>query len=177
MGNGKLGSFRERWLFEGELSNIYGAAMRFLSLISIIALLVSGCVNLSTQGDNETKLHAIGIYEGPVHKPTEPSGSTISVHVYSKGHPIVLALFNYESVLWDITVSDDVVIKEIILSSYHHSQVSGVDEATVKVTRRSLGMGYDDKTMKSATHKLKQATDLDVKSFQTQYRGFEFSVL
>jgi hypothetical protein len=141
----------------------------------LVALLGSGCANLSAQGDGD-ELHAIGVYEGPVHRPRDPSGSNISVRIHAKGRPIVLALFNYESVMWNVTASDGVLIKEIILSSAHHAQVSGIDEASVKITRRSIGMAYDDKTMKAVAHKLEEATGLDIKSFQALYRGFEFSV-
>jgi hypothetical protein len=67
-------------------------------------------------------------------------------------------------------------IKEIILSSAHHSVVSGIDEASVRITRRGLGTAYDEPTIKVLTPKLKEVTGLNAKSFQALYRGFEFTV-
>lgn len=130
--------------------------------------------NVSSYGGAE--LHAIGVYEGPVHRPSNPSGSKIDVRIHAKSRPIVLALFNYEAVMWSITSDDGVVIREIILSGAFPSQVSGIDEGAVKITRLSIGLAYDDKTFKTISPKLKESTGLDVKSFQGGYRGTEFSV-
>ena len=126
-----------------------------------------------------TELHAVGVYEGPRHfggPADDPSASTINVRVHATKKPIILALYNYESVLWNITADDGVVIKEIILSSYNASRVSGIDEKVVKVTRQDMGLAYDNSTAKSVTPKLMAYTGLDIGSFQISYKGTEFSV-
>lgn len=133
----------------------------------------------SASAPSQTELHAIGVYEGPRHfgGPVEdPSSSTINVRVHAKRSPVVLALYNYESVLWNIIADDGVVIKEIILSSYNASKVSGIDEKVVKVSRQDMGIVHDNSTAKSAAPKLMAYTGLDVGTFQTSYKGTEFSV-
>lgn len=137
------------------------------------AFLISGC---STQ----PVLHSIGVYEGPRHfgghPVDDPSPSTIQIRVHAKSHPVVLALFNYEAVMWDITADENAVIKEIILSSAQGSKVKGIDEKAVRVTRKSFGLAYDDRSMERIAPLLKNYTGLDITSFQGSYKGIEFSV-
>jgi hypothetical protein len=136
--------------------------------------------NSSAAPSQSSELHAVGVYEGPRHfggmPVDDPSSSTINVHVHATKKPIILALYNYESVLWNIIADDGAVIKEIILSSYNASKVSGIDDKVVKVTRQNMGLAYDNSTAKSVAPKLMADTDLDVESFQTSYKGTEFSV-
>jgi hypothetical protein len=149
-----------------------GAFMIVRILITSL-LFISGC---STQ----PILHGVGVYEGPHHfggRPVDdPSPSTINIHVHSKSHPVILVLFNYEAVMWNITTDKNVVIKEIILSSAQGAKVKGIDETTVRVTRKDFGYAYSDKPMESITPLLKKYTGLDLATFQGSYRGAEFSV-
>ncbi len=126
-----------------------------------------------------TELHAVGVYEGPRHfgRPAEdPSSSTINVHIYATKKPIILALYNYESVLWNISADKGVEIKEIILSSHNASKVSGIDDKIVKVTRLNMGLAYDNSTAHSVVPKLTAYTGLSIGSFQSSYKGTEFSI-
>lgn len=136
-------------------------------------LLISGC---STQ----PVLHGIGVYEGPQHfggiPVADPSPSTINISVHSKSRPVVLVLFNYEAVMWNVTADKNVVIKEIILSSAEGAKVKGIDETAVRVTRKDFGLVYNDKAMESTAPLLKKYTGLDITTFQGSYRGTEFSV-
>jgi hypothetical protein len=125
-------------------------------------------------------LHSVGVYEGPRHfggNPVDdPSPSTISIRVHAKSSPVVLALFNYEAVMWNISADENVVIKEIILCSAQGAKIKGIDEADVRVTRKSFGLAYDDKGMELIAPLLKKYTGLDISSFQGSYKGSEFSV-
>jgi hypothetical protein len=125
-------------------------------------------------------LHAIGVYEGPTHfggNPVkDPSSSTINVHVHAIDTPIVLALSNYESVLWNIIADDGVEIKEIILSCYNASKISGINEKIIKVTRHDYGHPHKSNTAKRVAPILMAFTGLKLKSFQTAYEGRAFSV-
>ncbi|HPW29543.1 MAG TPA: hypothetical protein PLL01_09160 [Rhodoferax sp.] len=78
--------------------------------------------------------------------------------------------------MWNITADSGVVIKEIILSNAQGAKIKGIDEKTVKVTRKSYGYAYDDKGMQAIAPLLKSYTGLDNSSYQGVYRGAEFSV-
>ncbi len=144
------------------------------------------CLTLNAFGEegnsdayDRKELHVIGVYEGPRHfgRPVDdPSGSTINVRVHVQGHPVVLALFNYDPVLWNITADSGVEIKEIVLSSYSGAKFSGVDESAVRITRQNIGIAYEFRQFEAIAPTLKRLTGLDVKSSQGGYKGTEFSV-
>lgn len=126
----------------------------------------------------EAELHAIGIYEGPIHRGKDPSANKVYIKIYSSERPIVLALFNYEAVVWNITINKGAIVQEIIVNSSDGTQLSGINEKTVKVTRQNIGYtAYDKCTFYSAVaSKIQEFSGLDVKSFQGAYRGIEFTV-
>jgi hypothetical protein len=78
--------------------------------------------------------------------------------------------------MWNISADENVVIKEIILSSAQGAKIKGIDETVVRVTRKSFGLAYDDKSMESIVPLLKKYTGLEISSFQGSYKGTEFSV-
>ena len=142
-------------------------------------LTLSVCGADAEEYDEGTELHVIGVYEGSRHfgGPVEdPSASTIDVQVHVTEHPVVLALSNYEPVLWNIIPDDGVEIKEIILSSYNGAKFSGIDESRVRITRHMLSIGYRDDQLRAAASGLRALTGLDVKSYQGMYKGRGFSV-
>jgi len=124
------------------------------------------------------ELHVIGVYEGPVNRSSNPSDITVNVRVLSTERPIILALFNYESVVWNITINKGSAVREIIVNSSSGTQLSGIDEKVVKVTRQNIGYTAHEKcTFYSAvSSKIQEFSGHDVQSFQGAYNGLEFVI-
>lgn len=124
------------------------------------------------------ELHVIGVYEGPIHRGGNPLANKVNVHVLSTERPIILALFNYESVVWNITINKGASVREIIINSSDGTQLSGINEKVVKVTRQNIGYtAYDKCTFNSAVaSKIQEFSGHDVQSFQGAYKGLEFAI-
>jgi len=136
--------------------------------------IIAGCATAPT-------LQGIGVYEGSYpsgvrHRAGYHPDGSIDVAVHTQGRPVILSLSSYEPVVWNIKADDGVIIKEIILSGYHSSKVTGVD-ASVRITWKDFGYSnYRNARTATLAKKLKAYTGLDVETFQGMYTGKEFSV-
>jgi len=137
----------------------------------------SACLPSGEENPDGTELHAIGIYEGPIHRGKDPSANKVNVKVYKTGQPIVLALLSYEPVVWNIQLDKGANVREIILSGPQSTQVSGINKKSTKVSRQNFGYAYEDCTFfRTAAPKIKAFSGLDTTSFQGEYRGTGFPV-
>lgn len=134
----------------------------------------------SKKKNDEAELHVIGIYEGPIHRGSNPLANKVNVHVLNTGHPIILVLHSYESVVWDLSIDKGSVLQEVILGAHEKSPVPellGIDEKTVKVTRRSFYPAYNSCMFYGeVAPALQEFSGHDVQSFQGAYRGLEFTI-
>lgn len=141
---------------------------------SFWVVLISGCATAPM-------LHGIGVYEGSYpfgvrHSAGYHPDGSVDVAVHTQSCPVILALSSYEPVVWNIKPDDGVIIKEIILSGYHPSKVTGVD-TSVRITRQGFGVAYQPNAKNTKlAEKLKEYTGLDMVTFQGMYKGKAFSV-
>lgn len=124
------------------------------------------------------EMYAIGIYEGPIHRGKDPSANKVDVLVYKSDQPIVLALFNYEPVVWNIKMDKGAKVREIIVNASEDTQLSGINKKGIKVSQQRFGStAYEDcKFFQMVAPKLKEFSGLNVTSFQGAYRGTGFPV-
>jgi hypothetical protein len=105
--------------------------------------------------------------------------------------PLVLALMSYNPVTWEINSSRPELIRKVILAGYHGQEVTGVGKDTpVDVysheassctnCRKRTGYFYtykeDGSEYQNATSQLRNATGLEVQSFQGSYKGNFFAI-
>jgi len=123
------------------------------------------------------ELHAIGIYKGPLGQ-EKSLKNKVNIAVYAAKTPIVLALFSYEKVTWNISLAPGATLKEVILKSSDGIQLTGAKSKSVKVTRPNLGYtAYEDcDFFRRVAPKLKEFSGLNVTSFQGEYRGTGFPI-
>lgn len=138
---------------------------------------VKACQPSGEANQDGTELHAIGIYEGPIHRGEDLSDNKVNVKVYKTGQPIVLALFNYEPVVWNIQLDKGAEIKEIILSAPESTQLSVISKKSIKIFRPNFGSTYEDCAFFGRiAPRIKAFNGLNVTSFQGEYRGTGFPI-
>lgn len=123
------------------------------------------------------ELYALGIYEGPLGR-NKSAKNKVDIAVYRSEQPIVLALFNYEPVTWNIRMDKGAAIREIILNSSDGTQLTGINGKSIKVTRQNFGYTADDDCnfFSMVAPKLKEFSGLNTTSFQGASRGIGFAV-
>lgn len=123
------------------------------------------------------ELHAVGIYEGPLGQ-SKSAKNKVDIAVYRSEQPIVLALFNYEPVTWNIRLDKGAAVREIIVNSTEGTQLTGINEKSIKVTRQNFRNTADEdcKFFRMVAPKLKEFSGLNVTSFQGAYRGIGFPI-
>jgi len=123
------------------------------------------------------ELYAVGVYEGPLHRSNAPANK-VDVKVYPSAQPIVLALFSYESVTWNITLDKGAKLKEVILNSSDRIKLTGANSNSIKVIRQNLGYtAYENcDFFRMVAPKLKEFSGLNTTSFQGSYRGIGFPI-
>lgn len=140
------------------------------------------CFVLFLSGCADPVLHGIGVYEGAY---PQNGGHSFGVHpdgrvqvdIFSAQQPIIIVLSSYEPVVWTLKPSQDVVIKEVILSGYYPSKVVGLD-AKVKITRKPFGYLYKSAgTDPAFMTKVFEYTGIkEFESYQGVYKGEVFSI-
>jgi hypothetical protein len=82
---------------------------------------------------------------------------------------------SYEPVNWYIKKEDGAEVEQVILSSYHPSKVTGLDN--VPVLRENLGYAYKRSALGSVNIKIRELTGSEAKTFQGEYHGKYFDIL
>lgn len=147
-------------------------------LILVFAILLTGC-SMASRGQRTPAVHAIGIYEGTYPpgvrhgRGAHPFGQA-RVSVEAKT-PVVLILSSYEPVNWVFDVRDGAQVKEVILNSYHQSEISGLGEGTV-VLREYFGSAYQGKHQRLVEQYSSRKFGVQPVSFQYGYKGGEFVI-
>ena len=138
----------------------------------------NSCRPTNEKNKDGIELHAIGIYEGPIHRGKYPSANIVDIKVYKSDQPIVLALFNYEPVVWNIKLDKGAKVREIIVNASEGTQLTGINEKTIKVSRQKFGYTADEdcQFFQMVAPKLKEFSGLNVTSFQGAYRGVGFPI-
>ncbi len=118
-------------------------------------------------------VHMVGAYEGTG---SGRANRSIRVVVRPSPRPLVLALSSYESVRW-VIVNQGAKISAVLLSSYEPSSVIGLLDTPVQ----RMGSSYAYKAGSPEHMRWRQEVQqyvgpLDIRSFQGQYTGKEFSV-
>jgi len=138
---------------------------------------VNSCRPSNERNRDGIEMYAIGIYEGPIHRGKDPSANKVDVQVYKSDQPIVLALLNYEPVVWNIKPDKGAKVSEIILGASEDTQLTGIRKKGIKISRQNFGYAYEDcKFFQMVAPKLKEFSGLNVTSFQGAYRGTGFPV-
>jgi TPR repeat protein len=138
---------------------------------------INSCRPSNEKNRDGIEMYAIGIYEGPIHRGKDPSANKVDVLVYKSDQPIVLALLNYEPVVWNIKLDKGAKVSEIILSASDDTRLMGIRDKSIKISRQKFGYAYEDcKFFQTVAPKLKELNGLNVTSFQGAYRGTGFPV-
>ncbi|MBW8829666.1 MAG: hypothetical protein JF606_09595 [Burkholderiales bacterium] len=118
-------------------------------------------------------VHMIGAYEGTG---SSRANRSIRVVVRHSPRPLVLALSSYESVRW-VIVNQGAKISTVLLSSYEPSTVIGLLDTPVQRMGSSYAYEAGSPEHKRWRQEVQQYIGpLDIRSFQGQYTGKEFSV-
>lgn len=118
-------------------------------------------------------VHMVGVYEGTG---SSRANRSVRVVVRPSPRPLVLALSSYESVRW-VIVNQGARIAAVLLSSYEPSTVVGLPDTPVQ----RVGGSYAYKAGSPEHMRWRQAVQqqtgpLEIRSFQGEYTGKEFSV-
>ncbi len=118
-------------------------------------------------------VHMVGVYEGTG---SGRANRSVRVVVRPSPRPLVVALSSYESVRW-VIVNQGAKISAVLLSSYEPSSVIGLPYTPVQ----RVGGSYAYKAGSPEHMRWRQSVQqyvgpLDIRSFQGEYTGKEFSV-
>lgn len=111
-------------------------------------------------------------------------GGQVIVNVSIDDRPIILGLSAYDKTKWIIKADEDTVIKKVIIGGYHAQSVEGVsNDTSIEVYTRDSspcercyqGQGYFY-SHKSAPPELQKISGMPVSSWNSRYRGVEFSI-
>lgn len=121
----------------------------------------------------DAMVHMVGVYEGTG---STRATRTIRVIVRPSPRPLVLALSSYESVRW-IVVNTGARISAVVVSGYEPSTVIGLSDVPVM----RMGTTYAYKVGSAEHMRWRQEVQqyvgpLEIRTFQGQYSGAEFSV-
>lgn len=118
-------------------------------------------------------VHMVGVYEGTG---SERANRSVRVVVRPSPWPLVLALSSYESVRW-VIVNQGAKISAVLLSSYEPSTVIGLLDTPVQRIGSTYAYKAGSPEHMRWRHEVQQSVGpLDIRSFQGQYTGKDFSV-
>lgn len=147
---------------------------------------INNQIDISRNAYRIPELQIVHAYEAARPKGA-PSGyqndnGNVLVRVHITDRPIVLVLSSMRPITWAINADKGAIIKEVILSSWYPSKITGIDSAAL-ITHRHFGFPTDHEpparesiTKACFTKRLETYTNLEVKNFQYTYYGKEFDV-
>lgn len=120
------------------------------------------------------EIHMVGLYEASsAHHAIAPA----KVNVTYTGAPIILALTSYEPVEWQIEISPDVQIDQVIVSGYYEQRVTGLPDSVPiwNESRKQGGQAFyaykrTDSSFRKAVKRLHELAGRSVLTFQGAYR-------
>ncbi|WP_372896977.1 tetratricopeptide repeat protein [Stieleria sp.] len=130
------------------------------------------------------QLHVIGIY-APEDNNTD---DRVFVDVQPTGKPIVLALTGYYGAQWNVKISADADVRQVIVAGYFEHSVRGLPESVptemltyfpdADKTRKDFFWAYSwhTKNGRDLRSRLKELTGLDISTFQGKYSAKRFVV-
>lgn len=165
-----------QWLHKMASAGPVRVLLAVVFLILAPSTIISYAQNLAgAQATAEAQLHAIGVYEGHIHK-----GGKVNVVVTVTDRPVILLLTAYESVEWHVETAQGVRIEKVILSGYHKQAVtglpSGIPVNTTSYDEGSATYFYAYKAGQDLAEKARKVSGLEPKTFQGQYRGEAFVI-
>ena len=137
----------------------------------------------------ETKVYALGVYEG-----THESGEcghgydlhcTIDVTISKKGSPLFLVISSYEPTTWNIKIDPEVRLEGVLVSGMYKQEVFGIPGSIKVVNYSARDMEYDrkffvyqkDKKQYPKMEKVTKAlTGKAIDSFQGKYEIGSFII-
>lgn len=139
--------------------------------------LVNSCLPSKEKNKDGIELQAVGVYEGASGQDKD-TNNKVDIAVYESDHPLVLALFSYVPVTWNITLNKGSALREVILRASDNVKFSGTKSNTVKVTRQNFGStAYENcDFFRMVAPKLKEFSGLNVTTFQGTYHGIGFAI-
>jgi hypothetical protein len=161
------------------------------------------------QYSKDAEVHAIGVYEASKSEnlaswancgSLETSANTCSVemanrkgsvkiNISASAHPIILVLMSYESVIWDLNISKNVNVEQIILGGYYAQEITGLKNNVPIITYthypspctncfHAEGYFYSYTLQNSEfINKIFTITGKEVSSFQGGYKASDFNVM
>ncbi len=130
------------------------------------------------------QLHVIGIYS-PEDNNTD---DRVFVDVQPTGKPLVLALTGYYGAQWNLKISPDADVRQVIVAGYFEHSVRGLPESVptemftyfpdADKTRKDFFWAYSwhTKNGRDLRSRLKELTGLDITTFQGEYSAKRFVV-
>ncbi|QEF96607.1 Tetratricopeptide repeat protein [Stieleria maiorica] len=130
------------------------------------------------------QMHVIGIYSPEDHS----TDDRVFVTVQPTGQPIVLVMSGYFGAQWNLEISPDADVRQVIVAGYFEHGVVGIPESipTEVITyfpaadksRKDYFWAYAWHTQngRELRARLKDITGLDITTFQGQYSGKRFVV-
>lgn len=120
------------------------------------------------------EIHMVGLYEASsAHHAIAPA----KVNVTYTGVPIILALTSYEPVEWQLEISSDVQIDQVIVSGYYEQRVTGLPHSVPiwEESRKQGGQAFypykrTDSSFRKAVKRLHELAGRSVLTFQGAYR-------
>ncbi|XP_041477083.1 uncharacterized protein LOC121425150 [Lytechinus variegatus] len=102
------------------------------------------------EGNPESNVHVISVYEGPVHtRPASPGDVHVRVTGGDQG-PITLVFSSYEPVRWIVSIDEGIVVDKFVLTGYYLDlssvevdSLSHTNITVVTVSRVPFGYGTD----------------------------------
>nr|XP_054752666.1 uncharacterized protein LOC129258410 [Lytechinus pictus] len=102
------------------------------------------------EGNPESNVHVISVYEGPVHtRPASPGDVHVRVTGGDQG-PITIVFSSYEPVRWIVSIDEGIVVDKFVLTGYYLDlssvevdSLSHTNITVVTVSRIPFGYGTD----------------------------------
>ncbi|MBM81754.1 MAG: hypothetical protein CMJ78_14345 [Planctomycetaceae bacterium] len=121
----------------------------------------------------QSKVHAVGLYEGQYDGPSHSSGThpigTATVRVPASEEPIVLVLMGYEPIRWTIDAADGANIAMIFAGGYYSQSVNGEPRNTPVLIRSSGSYEKTRDAYKKMDAEVKLFTGRSIDTFQGKY--------
>ncbi|WP_157039934.1 WD40 repeat domain-containing protein [Pelobacter propionicus] len=126
---------------------------------------------------------AIGVYEGKlengVRRFRERIAGNVVVNVGLTDKPVKLVLSSYEPVVWQLRLSSDARISEILLSGSNESRIEGISQTGVTYIGNAYSYGSTNPRGRSASdlaYSVRQKTGCGMDNFQGSYTGSLFHI-
>jgi hypothetical protein len=116
------------------------------------------------------QIEAIGVYEG---EPQRPAGY-IKINIGKTDLPIKLLLSSYERVIWQLNISSDVKLSEVLLAGSNGSRVEGLDKT--RVTYIGGAYAYKESNLSQLNELVRKHTGCSITHFQGAYKGNNFYI-